>query len=383
MTTDTFYADLDVVETFEMLADPDTYRSLPDDWVVGMADIEGSTAAIDSGRYKVVNTVGAAVISSQINVHDGLVLPYVFGGDGAAFAVPESRADVAREALASTKRWALDEFGFELRASLVPVRTIRQAGHDVRVARHRAAPQAVYAMFGGGGVAWAEERMKAGENLIEAAPPGTAPDLTGLSCRWTPMKSSTGHILTLLVVPEREDAATRAAIREVVHLTDGLDRHGTPVPPEGPGYQWVPAGLELEARATRIGPKHTMSLAKRKAQLLAETFIAWVFYKTGMKAGGFDARHYTRTTGANADFRKFDDGLKMTLDCPPHVRQKLESILEAAQNSGLLRYALLEQDSAIMTCIVPSVMTDDHVHFVDGAQGGYTRAAAALKSAAH
>ncbi len=383
MTTDTFYADLDVVETFEMLADSESYRPLPDDWVVGMADIVGSTDAVQSGRYKVVNTVGAAVISSQINVHEGLVLPYVFGGDGAAFAVPESRADAARAALAATKRWALDEFGFELRASLVPVPTIREAGHDVRVARHRAAPQAVYAMFDGGGVAWAEERMKAGQNLIDAAPSGTAPDLTGLSCRWTPMKSSAGHILTLLVVPQREDAATRAAIRDVVHLTDGLDRHGTPVPPEGPGYQWVPAGLELEARATRIGPKHKMSLAKRKAHLLAETFIAWVFFKTGMKAGGFDARHYTSTTGANADFRKFDDGLKMTLDCPPQVRKQLEAILDRAQASGLLRYALLEQDSAIMTCIVPSVMTDDHVHFVDGAQGGYTRAAASLKSAAY
>ena len=382
MTSDRFYADLEVVETFEMLADPANYHPLPDDWYVGLADIVGSTAAIDAGRYKVVNTVGAAVISAQINVQEGLVLPYVFGGDGAAFAVPESRVEAARDALAATKRWALDEFDFELRAALVSVRTIREAGHDVRVARHRAAPLAVYAMFDGGGVAWAEAQMKAGNHLIDAASPGTAPDLTGLSCRWTPMKSSAGHILTLLVVPTRKDEATRAAIRDVVALTDGLDRHGTPVPPEGPGYQWVPAGLELEARATRAGPKHKMSLAKRKAQLLAETFIAWVFFKTGMKAGGFDAHHYTRTTGANADFRKFDDGLKMTLDCPPAVRKQLEDILDTAQHAGLLRYALLEQDSAIMTCIVPSVMTDDHIHFVDGAQGGYTRAAASLKSAA-
>ncbi len=382
MTTDTFYADLDVVETFASLADPDNYHPLPEDWFVGMADIVGSTQAVNSGRYKVVNTVGAAVISAQINAHEGLVLPYVFGGDGAAFAVPESQADAARQALAATKTWAQEEFGFELRAALVPMRTIRAAGRDVRVARHRAAPLAVYAMFDGGGVVWAEDRMKAGHHLIEAAPPGAAPDLTGLSCRWTPMKSSAGHILTLLVVPERDDPATRAAIRDVVALTDGLERHGTPVPPEGPGYQWVPAGLDLEARATRAGPKHRMSLAKRKAQLLAETFIAWVFFKTGMKAGGFDARHYTRTTGANADFRKFDDGLKMTLDCPTPVRRKLETILDTAQDDGLLRYALLEQDSAIMTCIVPSVMTDDHIHFVDGAQGGYTRAAALLKSAA-
>ena len=34
-----------------------------------------------------------------------------------------------------------------------------------------------------------------------------------------------------------------------------------------------------------------------------------------------------------------------------------------------------------MTCIVPSFMRDDHLHFVDGADGGYTRAALALKAA--
>jgi hypothetical protein len=33
----------------------------------------------------------------------------------------------------------------------------------------------------------------------------------------------------------------------------------------------------------------------------------------------------------------------------------------------------------MVTCFVPSAMTDDHVHFVDGAAGGYARAAAAMR----
>ena len=32
-----------------------------------------------------------------------------------------------------------------------------------------------------------------------------------------------------------------------------------------------------------------------------------------------------------------------------------------------------------MTCIVPSPMTRDHMHFVDGAAGGYAEAASRLK----
>jgi hypothetical protein len=33
-----------------------------------------------------------------------------------------------------------------------------------------------------------------------------------------------------------------------------------------------------------------------------------------------------------------------------------------------------------MTCFVPSVLTSDHVHFVDGAGGGYASAAKQLNA---
>ena len=34
-----------------------------------------------------------------------------------------------------------------------------------------------------------------------------------------------------------------------------------------------------------------------------------------------------------------------------------------------------------MTCIVPSPLTRDHLHFIDGAAGGYAMAATFLKAA--
>jgi hypothetical protein len=36
----------------------------------------------------------------------------------------------------------------------------------------------------------------------------------------------------------------------------------------------------------------------------------------------------------------------------------------------------------MMTCFTPSVMRSDHVHFIDGARGGYASAATALKAMA-
>lgn len=120
-----------------------------------------------------------------------------------------------------------------------------------------------------------------------------------------------------------------------------------------------------------------MGAARRTA--LFESFVAWLLIKTGLKIGGFDARRYQRVVGRNADFRKFEDGLKMTLDCDKDTETELRLLLEKASEDGIVRYGLHTQSEAMMTCIVPSILTDDHVHFIDGAAGGYTAAAQAIK----
>ncbi|MEP6840018.1 MAG: DUF3095 family protein, partial [Bradyrhizobium sp.] len=53
-----------------------------------------------------------------------------------------------------------------------------------------------------------------------------------------------------------------------------------------------------------------------------------------------------------------------------------------AASSRVVRYGLHRQDAAMMTCFTPSVMRSDHVHFIDGARGGYASAATALKATA-
>ncbi|MDF1774932.1 MAG: DUF3095 domain-containing protein [Rhizobiaceae bacterium] len=373
-----FYSRLAAQSRFDDLTQGTSYTPLPDDWFVGTADIVGSTQLIEAGKYKLVNTVGAAVISAQINAVQGQQLPFAFGGDGAAFAFWPQHLEAARTALAAVRRWALDEFDIDLRVAIVSVSQIRSAGHNVSVARYQASQGADYAMFDGGGLSWAEEQMKQGHNAIEAAPAGTMPDLTGLSCRWTPMQARNGKILSLVALPAPGAAPQRVAsvMHEIVKCAERLERGGHPVPPQGPGYTWPPQGLDLEARATH----GDMSVFRRKIQLLGETLLAWFFFRTGMSAGGFNPVHYVETTGRNADFRKFEDGLKMTLDCDAQTRIALETILDNARRQGVIVYGLFEQDEAIMTCIVPSITQDDHIHFIDGAAGGYARAVAQLKT---
>ncbi|GGH33321.1 Protein of unknown function [Cribrihabitans marinus] len=375
-----FYESLPRIASFAALTRDGSYVPLPDGWVIGAADIVGSTELIAEGRYKMVNVIGAAVISSQINADGRAGLPFVFGGDGAVFACGPERAESSRQVLGIMARWAQEEFGVTLRAAQVPVADIRAAGLDVRVARYQAAPGLDYAMFAGGGVTWSEAEMKAGRFAVPLAAPGSVPDLTGLSCRWNNARSRNGVILSLVLQPA--PGASLQAYAEVadriVAVAERLDRGGHPLPPQGSGVRWPPPGLELEAHVSR----GKSSLAWRKVQLLVENLIAWVFFKTGLKAGGFDPVHYAKTVSSNADFRKFDDGLKMTLDCDSGSVAEITEVLERADADGTVQFGLFEQDEAMITCFVPSVTQDDHVHLIDGAAGGYARAAAQLKSAA-
>ena len=59
----------------------------------------------------------------------------------------------------------------------------------------------------------------------------------------------------------------------------------------------------------------------------------------------------------------------------------IERRLEDARSAGIANAGLHRQETALMTCIVPSVFNDDHLHFLDGGGGGYTQAALQLKPA--
>lgn len=372
-----FYEQLPKQRAFSDLARPDVFAPLPADWVICCTDIVSSTDLVAAGRYKTVNMVGASVIAAMMNALGNAPFPYSFGGDGASFAVPPEMANTARDTLARLREWVLNEFGISLRAAQMPVERIRAEGLDVRVARYAVSRDADYAMFSGGGLSWAEHQMKAGVYAVEPSEDEVPPDLTGLSCRWDNTPARNGLILSLVVLPSHESNPQRfaALATQLLELTAQLEDGGHPVPQSGPRLRYPPPGLMIEARLTR----GRLPLALRALWLIAGSAIARMLFRRGKPTAGFDPEHYLSVISANSDFRKFDDGLKMTVDCSPGVRDQILALLERAEATGAVRFGIHEQDAAMVTCIVPSAMRDDHVHFVDGASGGYTRAAADLQ----
>jgi hypothetical protein len=361
---------------FEKVVDRDVYEPVPGNWFVGLTDLVDSSKAIADGRYKAVNTTGVAIIAAIRNALPKASTPFAFGGDGAAFAVPPEHAEVARRELARTARWAEDAFGLAMRAALVPVRDLREAGHDLLLGWYAVSDSALYAVFSGGGLDYAEQQMKAGNYGVAPAAPGEAPDLVGLSCRWQPIPSRKGVILSMIVRPAHNaDRDYSGFVQQLIALIAD-ERGGHPVPESGPGFSWPPAGLDHEARAMRGGP-----LFVRKIKAGAASLVGWFFLRTGLKAGEFDPARYMHYVTVNSDFRKFDDGLRMTVDCSEEMATEIEKRIESARLAGIVKAGTHRQGEALMTCYAPSINDDGHFHFLDGAGGGYAEAARKMKQA--
>ena len=370
-----FYDSIPVFQRFPGVIDASLYRPVPDDWIIGLSDVTGSTRAIEAGKYKAVNMAGAAVIAAVSNALGNRIFPFVFGGDGTSFAVAPADGSAARDALAKTRVWVREALDLDLRVGATDVASIRAAGHDVRIARFAASQHLNYAMFSGGGLAYAEDRLKQGDYTIAPAGPGEAPDLTGLSCRWEPISPAHDTILSLIVIPSRGEAdpAFHRLVEEIVAMSADPAEAARPVSTATLRTKWPPSGLTMEAR-TLLG-----SRALNKFKMGVHTLLAFLIFKSGRKAGAFDPALYLRQTVDNSDFRKYGDGLRMTLDCTDALVARVRARLEAALAQGTANYGLHQQKSALMTCVVPSVFNADHFHFIDGAEGGYATAARDLK----
>ena len=165
-------------------------------------------------------------------------------------------------------------------------------------------------------------------------------------------------------------------MNDVIGIVGAEERAGHPVSNVGLEVGFSTKGIDREARAMAVKGKRFGA----KLTIWAQVLLTWFLLKTGLSLGPFDPKVYTRDVAENSDFRKFDDGLKMTVDLDAATLEKVERRLADAENAGICRFGIHKQSSALMTCLVTTPLQRDHVHFIDGAAGGYAVAASNLKA---
>lgn len=379
-----FYAGLPVITDFEAVTREESFVPLPADWYVAFCDVHNSTAAVAAGKYRNVNSIGAAAITAVINASQGIDIPFSFEGDGAVMCVPKTRLAAVRAALAKTREVARDAFELDLRIATVPVAEIPE-GFSVRVARYRVSENYTQAVFSGGGIACIDALVKdpASAPRYTIAPGSVEPmgSFDGFECRWQDIPSRHGETVSLMVLalhhePERAAAVYRAVIRKVAEIYGDPDScHPVSLPQLALTLSGRNLADESGIRGTgrgRFGRWRWMMHARLMV------LIGWVLMRFKVRTRSTDWSRYKPEMVQNSDVRKFSDVFRQILSGTAAQRELLSAWLEQRLKRRELVYGLHVTDRAHMTCLVFDY-SGRHLHFIDGADGGLFLAAKEFK----
>lgn len=380
-----FYRDLPPLPGFAESVDSRRHLALPDDWWVLVADVVGSTQAIQAGHYKTVNTIGVACIAAVLNLDRDSEIPFVFGGDGATFALPKHLIAPVREALRGTQALAREQFGLTLRAGLIRAAELVQANFHLHLAKVRLSAHVTLAAFSGRGWEEAERRLKAAtpqgiERIHETDGPARA-DFSGFECRWQAVPHFNGHKLSLLVAATCHDMEENLAIyrriaQQLQHIYGDVANYH-PLRAGALQLSLSPSELQAEWRVRGQGQRLRQRLTYL-VKMLFQNLAGRYFFARQLDTKEVRWSGYRDELVDNSDFRKFDGMLRMVIDGSDEQAAALETLLEHDYRAGKLVYGLHKSDAALVTCLVQSY-NGNHLHFVDGSDGGYALAARALK----
>jgi hypothetical protein len=350
-------------------------------WSVLLFDVRGSTQAIADGRYRQVNMAGAMCLASAFNFFGRNDFPFVFGGDGATILLPTHEIPRYLPVLQSLISRVRREFQLELRVGYVEIAELRKLGAEV-VVRKRAITKAFARCdFLGGGFDLAEDlikKEKAPAVVLKVQSDADDADLslTGLECRWEPIHSRAGEFYSVIIRPSQRSPSESNKVIEEILMALPVDRT--------PGAEQLKLTMDPRKLVSEIlaHAKKSMSSYEKKWALV-RLWVATIYGRLAMALGlrdadGFKWGEYRQQVINNTDFIKIDDALRFVLDLSPEKGQKLTTLLDRLEAQGAITYAIHRSTQAQLTCFV-GTLTEDHIHFIDGSDGGYAAAAKELK----
>jgi Protein of unknown function (DUF3095) len=96
--------------------------------------------------------------------------------------------------------------------------------------------------------------------------------------------------------------------------------------------------------ATRVT---NQGLARRKLELGVRSLASWAAFRFGLPIGRLRPSRYIGEMIANADFRKYGDALRITLDCTPKLVERFEARLRIAEQTRVAHFGLHQQRAVI------------------------------------
>ncbi|RZJ70593.1 DUF3095 family protein [Flavobacterium sp.] len=375
--SDHFYSQLKAHEMAlaKLLASPDKFSNVPQDWTIVITDIQNSTEAVFGGRHETVNLLATGSIVAVLNIafKHKILLPFFFGGDGATFLIPPNLLDDALLALYQFRKNTFENFGLNLRVGKVQVSEVFAHGSQLKIAKHYNSAVFSIPIILGDGLIFAEKIIK-GKDYPTEDFTGAADnlDLSGMQCRWDRISppEDKEEIVTLLVLASdnsRQPQVFSSVLDKVETLYGSLKKR-------------QPISVnKLRQKTTfgRLGNEMRVQIGKIKLlELLRQKLISlysYVYLRT------FKGQKYLERLVEMSDTLVLDGKINTVISGQKIQREKLQDFLDELESDKEILYGIHISNASIMSCYVRD-LDDGHIHFVDGSDGGYTQAARMLKA---
>lgn len=360
-------------------------HALPEDWFVIITDIAGSTAAIEEGNYRDVNKAGGLAAMALSNAFDTLEFPFIFGGDGATFLIPPRMRVHAEDILVDTANKVKEFFNLNLRVGVVPAKFVYDAGYSIQVGKIQISPYYLQAVIMGDGIEYAEKLVKNKEEyrVTKKQNPMVEANFSGFSCRWHDVPSENGETVALIVRLNGENEIKKELLLQqvfqIIEKYYGTEAEYHPIQESAMQLAFTKKIIWREA-AARAGKKNGILYFFILIRIFLENLLARlaIWLSLPIKSFHYQVDRIKWYNVISSDFKKFDGMLKMVLSGTPEARTGLTEALEKWRRDGNLYYGLHTSNRALLTCLLHAG-SEQEVHFVDAADGGYAMAAKMLK----
>ncbi|WP_430409352.1 DUF3095 domain-containing protein [Kordia sp.] len=375
----TFYADLPKHFTplRDLLKDESLFAGIPKNWHIVVTDIEGSSKAVENGQHNDINLTATGSIITVLNeiksIDSSIKIPYFFGGDGATFIIPDAILPKIISALNTYSAHIKKTLEFNLRVGSVILDEVYKNNVTTRIAKLRHNEYLTTPVVLGNGLKFAEAYIKDNFKPSDITENNdNAIDLTGMECRWDEIKpnSNDNSVVCLLVSCSDETKQAqvfKSVMDEINYLFGNLDER-RPI---------TTLKLKLNTSIEKIRKEMMTKIGKYDRKYLIDNWLITVFGKYYFKFFSQGKRYLYRVTQLS-DTIMLDGSINTVISGNSKQISKLQIFLDTLESENEITYGMHVTHASIMSCYVQD-RKKNHIHFVDGTEGGYTAAAIAYK----
>lgn len=372
-----FYSSLKIhkLSVSKLVAQKELFTRVPGNWHILVSDIRDSSGAISKGNHNDVNLSATGSVIAVLNLayRWGIRVPFFFGGDGAVFLIPDKILEKALAVLYKHKKNTYHNFGLDLRIGHVSVQEVYDQGLELKIARAQITNLLSIPLVLGKGLQFAEQQIKETEKSPKVDLSKAELDLSGMECKWEKVEPPIpGHEVMSLIIDGCESEDPSLVYSQILEKIDEI---------YGPHPHRSPITVNKLNPITGLRQIRSEMKSKQKKSNFIHLIKHWlmaVFGEIYLKNTA-PGRNYMRKLVELTDNLTIDGRINTVITGTPAQRKLLLEYLNKMEITSKIKYGHHVSRQSIISCYVRDIHTDDHIHFVDGANGGYTKAAKNLK----